>query len=78
MHLCRRRARESYCTGNLMTQFLCFFFLLMQCTRRHGACLIFEGEGYIRMRLMNTVFPDAKLDDICIKTIPPSYTELHG
>ena len=30
------------------------------------------------MRLMNTVFPDTKLDDACIETIPPPYAKLHG
>ena len=38
--------------------------------------LFFEGEGYCRMRFMDTVFPDAKLDNACFKTIPGPYTKL--
>ena len=35
-----------------------------------GVPHFFEGEGYRRMQLTNTIFPDVKLDDTCIETIP--------
>ena len=79
MCLCRRRARESYCTGDSTTQFFTFFFpTITVYMQAWGMPHFFEGEGYHRMRLMNTISPDAKLDDACIETIPPTYTELHG
>ena len=49
MHLCRRWARESYCTADLMTRFSrLFFFPPLQCTHQHGACLFsLRGRGTI-------------------------------
>ena len=79
MHLCRRWARESYCTGDSTTQFLHFFCICRSVHAGMGCVSIFEGEGYRhRMQLMNTVFPDVKLDDTCIETIPAPYTKLRG
>ena len=78
MHLCRRWARESYCTGDLTTHFSHFFFFHHSVHAGMGHASFLEGEGYCRMRLMNTIFPDAKLDDACIETIPPPYVKLHG
>ena len=79
MHLCRRQAKESYCTGDPMTQFSHLFFPFHQSVHAGmGRASFLEGEGYCRMQLMNTVFPDGKLDDTCIETIPPPYAELCG
>ena len=48
MHLCRRRVRESYCTGDSMTQFFMFFFLpIMMYMLAWGVPLFLRERGTV-------------------------------
>ena len=46
MRLCRRQVRESYCTGNLMTQLFMFFSFCHDVHAGMGHASFLEGEGY--------------------------------
>ena len=57
MCLCRRRATESYCTGDLTTQFSLFFSTAAMYMLAQGMPLFLRGRGTIECDSWTSYFP---------------------